>query len=293
MVISKAYNPLMDAETVNTLFDLEYIFNLSPDLLCIAGYDGYFKKINPAVSKTLGYSDQELFARPINSFVHPDDQEITSKNRQRIREDQPLINFENRYITKSGETVWLSWTSMPIKRDKIVFAIAKIINYKKKIEEYWRISNILDAGHHKKRSLKESVFISDGKAVKTAVPINETINEPSPADQIWLDHLEATIKRYIGNIELTNNLLSNDLIMSERQLFRRVKSILGITPNKFVQIIRFKLASDAIATGKYTTLTEISNIAGFDTPAYFNKLFKEVHGINVLDVMNRDFRHLQ
>jgi PAS domain S-box-containing protein len=280
----------MDAVTLDTIFDLEYFFDLSPDLLCIAGYDGYFKKINPAVSETLGYSNQELFASPINSFVHPDDQEVTSKNRETIKEDHPLVNFENRYITKSGETVWLSWTSMPVKRDQIVFAIAKIINHKKKIEEYWRISNILDADYRKKRALNESVSINKNKTSKASPSIYKIGDELFPADQIWLNHLEVTIKKYIGKIEVTNNLLSNELIISERQLFRRVKSILGITPNKFVQIIRFKLASEAITTGKYNTLAEISNIAGFDTPAYFNKLFKEVHGINVLDVLNKGFQ---
>jgi PAS domain S-box-containing protein len=280
----------MDAVTLDTLFDLEYFFDLSPDLLCIAGYDGYFKKINPAVSKTLGYSYQELFASPINSFVHPDDQEMTSKSRQKITEDHPLINFENRYITKSGETVWLSWTSMPIKRDKMVFAIAKIIIHKKKLEEYWRISNMLDADYRKKRPFSETVSTDENKSSKISAPINGTGNDLLPADQIWLNHLEITIKKHIGKIELTNNLLSNELIISERQLFRRLKSILGITPNKFIQIIRLRLASEAIATGKYSTLTEISNIAGFDTPAYFNKLFKEVHGINVSDVLNKGFQ---
>ena len=61
------------------IFNLEHFFDLSPDLLCIAGYDGYFKRINPTVSKTLGYTDEELFARPINEFVHIDDQDITAE----------------------------------------------------------------------------------------------------------------------------------------------------------------------------------------------------------------------
>src|ERR1700710_1012828 len=97
-------------EILTDNFNLELFFELSPDLLCVAGYDGYFKKINPTVSKTLGYTDEELFARPIDSFVHPEDRVITSKKRGKIIEDNALLNFDNRYITKSGEIVWLSWT---------------------------------------------------------------------------------------------------------------------------------------------------------------------------------------
>ena len=268
-------------------FDLAYFFELSPDLLCIAGYDGYFKKINPAVSKTLGYSNEELFASPINSFVHPGDQEITSKNRQSLTENFPLHNFENRYVTKTGETVWLSWTSMPIERDKLIFAIAKIVIYKKKLEEYWRISNILDAKYLENTMLRKSEPISEGKDFKLVISRPGEGAGLFPADQIWLNDLEIIIKKYIGKIDLTNSLLSNELVISERQLFRRIKSILGITPNKFVQVIRFKLASEAIATGKYNTLAQISNIAGFDTPAYFSKLFKEIYGVNVLDLFHK------
>ncbi|MEO5912123.1 MAG: PAS domain-containing protein [Pelobium sp.] len=271
-------------------FDLAYFFELSPDLLCIAGYDGYFKKINPAVSKTLGYSEEELFASPISSFIHPDDRKITSQNREKLIEDVPLLNFENRYLTKTGETVWLSWTSMPIKRDKIVFAIAKIVIYKKKLEEYWRISNILDAESRKSKSTPESGTIVKGKDIKLTMSKTGEENELLPVDQIWLNKLEIIIKSYIGKIDLNNNLLCNELVISERQLFRKVKSILGITPNKFVQVIRFKLASEAIATGKYSTLAQISNIAGFDTPAYFSKLFKEIYGVNALDLLNKGFK---
>ena len=119
----------------NEAFNLELFFELSPDLLCIAGYDGYFKRINPTVSKTLGYTNQELFAKPINEFVHPEDKIITSSYRVEIKKNTPLLNFENRYVTKSGEIVWLSWTSMPIDSEKVVFAIAKNITHKRKLDE--------------------------------------------------------------------------------------------------------------------------------------------------------------
>jgi PAS domain S-box-containing protein len=114
-------------------FDL--FFEVSPDLLCIAGYDGYFKKINAAVSKTLGYSMEELYAKPINDFVYPEDQEITARVRKELTRSKPLYNFENRYLTKNGDIVWLSWTSMPVDSEQVIFAVAKNISHKKKLEE--------------------------------------------------------------------------------------------------------------------------------------------------------------
>jgi PAS domain S-box-containing protein len=134
------YKRMMTTETALNInstdtYNLALFFDLSPDFLCIAGYDGYFKKINPIVSKTLGYTNEELFSKPIDEFVHIDDRGITSKKRESIINDTPLLNFENRYITKSGEIVWLSWTSMPIKSERVVFAIAKNITHKKKLEE--------------------------------------------------------------------------------------------------------------------------------------------------------------
>lgn len=116
-------------------FNYELFFNLTPDLLCIAGFDGYFKKVNPAVLQVLGYSEDELFSRPINDFIHPEDQLTTQKYREQLHVFKPLLNFENRYLSKSGEIIWLSWTSMPVQDQQLVFAIAKNITYKKRLEE--------------------------------------------------------------------------------------------------------------------------------------------------------------
>lgn len=113
----------------------DYFFKLSPDLLCIAGYDGFFKRINPAVSKLLGYTDEELLSRSINEFIHPLDRPLTSQYRENIKNGNPLLNYENRYIKKSGEIVWLAWTSMPLDEEELVYAIAKDITHKKKLEE--------------------------------------------------------------------------------------------------------------------------------------------------------------
>lgn len=115
-------------------YSLSPFFDLSTDLLCIAGFDGYFKKINPALCNLLGYSKKQLLDQPINSFIHPDDRALTEKHRNNIRNGKPLLNFENRYISREGKTVWLSWTSMPVTEHELVYAIAKNITYIKKHE---------------------------------------------------------------------------------------------------------------------------------------------------------------
>jgi PAS domain S-box-containing protein len=114
---------------------LQTLFDISPNLLCIAGYDGYFKRINPSVSKLLGYTEEELFSRPINDFVYEDDKERTSEARKNLHKNEPLLHFENRYVKKNGEIVWLSWTSMPEENKQLVFGIAKNISGRKKLEE--------------------------------------------------------------------------------------------------------------------------------------------------------------
>jgi len=276
----------MDQNSPDAIFDLEYFFELSPDLLCVAGYDGYFKKINPAVSKTLGYSNEELFALPINSFVHPDDQGVTNNKRESIKRDIPLLNFENRYITKNQEVIWLSWTSMPIKRDKLVFAIAKNITYKKKLYELRRISDSLGISATRKEMLSEEQEITQRKLdAEEKFPGMLLASEPFAADQIWLQEFENIVRRYIGRIDLSLNLICSELGISERALFRRVYRTVGITPNRLIRTIRLQVALEAIRTGKYRTVSEVASMAGFSTPAYFSKIFAQIYGIDVLKLL--------
>lgn len=115
--------------------NFENFFDNSHDLFCVAGYDGYFKRINPAVSKLLEYSNEELFANPINHFVYKSDKEKTDTARKELKSRIPLFDFENRYLTKSGQIVWLLWTSIPIEEEQLIYAVAKNITHKKELEK--------------------------------------------------------------------------------------------------------------------------------------------------------------
>ena len=55
--------------------DLDRFFALSLDLLCVAGFDGYWKRLNPSWTRTLGWTAEEMMSRPLIEFCHPDDRE--------------------------------------------------------------------------------------------------------------------------------------------------------------------------------------------------------------------------
>src|SRR5215831_11665120 len=116
--------------------ELDRFFTLSLDMLCIAGFDGYFKRLNPAWGRTLGYTDAELMARPYMDFVHPDDREATiAAARRQSEQGLEVIYFENRYLHKDGTLRWLLWTSTPFPEQQVVYAAARDITERKAAEE--------------------------------------------------------------------------------------------------------------------------------------------------------------
>ncbi|MFC3416394.1 PAS domain-containing sensor histidine kinase [Algoriphagus hitonicola] len=143
---------------ISSDFSLETFFDLTPDLVCVAGYDGYFKKINPAVSHVLEYSLEELYSRPIDDFIYPEDRPITQTKREDLKERKPLINFENRYVSKSGKIIWLSWTSWPIPDQQVVFAIAKEVTSRKNQEN--NREAMLTALSEKNEELKRLTYVT-------------------------------------------------------------------------------------------------------------------------------------
>lgn len=104
---------------------LEHFFESSVDMLCIANYEGYFVDVNPAFLNLLGYTKEELLSRKINEFVLEEDRNATQKVRESIHGNERLINFQNRYVHKSGNVVWLSWSAVPVNEEQLVYAIAK------------------------------------------------------------------------------------------------------------------------------------------------------------------------
>ena len=153
----------MEIPTINTDSDMFSFFEMTPDLVCIVSKEGYFKNINKAVVEKLGYTKEELFANPVSSFIHPEDMEITHNKRISLLNGNALTNFENRYVTKNGEIIWLHWTSFYLPDKELVFAIAKDITERKLIEKeinekYKKFKGLAD--HFKSRVEKDRKYFS-------------------------------------------------------------------------------------------------------------------------------------
>ena len=118
---------------------LNRFFTLSLDMFCVAGFDGYFKRLNPAWETTLGYTTEELLSRPYLEFIHPDDRDSTAEAaRQQVEEGKIILEFENRYLSKDGNYRWLSWRSLPAPDMKLIYATARDVTERKQAEEALR-----------------------------------------------------------------------------------------------------------------------------------------------------------
>lgn len=130
---------------VTTQDDYNRLFDLSLDLLCVAGGDGFFKRVNPAWTRVLGWSAEELLSRPVESFMHPDDRQRTLEARAQLLQGSPVRGLENRYVCKDGSYRWLSWQSSYAPATHLVFAVARDITDRRKQDQERLVMSKLEA----------------------------------------------------------------------------------------------------------------------------------------------------
>jgi len=120
---------------------IDRFFALSLDMLCIAGTDGYFKRLNPAWTATLGWTDEELCAKPYLEFVHPDDRADTIERASQLAHGTTITAFENRYQCRDGSYRWLQWKAIPTADGSAVYASARDVTEQKARESQIEMLN--------------------------------------------------------------------------------------------------------------------------------------------------------
>ncbi|MGC1373752.1 MAG: PAS domain S-box protein [Candidatus Sulfotelmatobacter sp.] len=127
-------------ETGNRFLDL------SIDMLCTAGFDGYFKHVSPAFEKILGFTGEDLLSKPYLEFVHPDDREATQTESARLANGESTFSFENRYLCKDGDYKWILWNAVSVPRQGMIYAVGRDVTESKRTGEVReRLAAIVDS----------------------------------------------------------------------------------------------------------------------------------------------------
>ena len=132
------------------------IFALSLDLVCVTGFDGYFKNVNPAWERTTGFSSAELLREPFLSFVHADEAEATSRAFMSVVNGVPLQGFGTRFRCKDGSYRWTEWTATAFPERGVIYAIGRDTTDRRKAERlveesearYRQLYNEAPVGYH-------------------------------------------------------------------------------------------------------------------------------------------------
>ena len=122
-------------ERVRAKEEFDRLFAVSLDMMCVAGIDGYFKRVNPAFEKSLGYSAEEMLACPLIEFVDPEDRETTAKAFRRLQQGSDMVGFESRFRCRDGSHRWLAWTCPALEeRETLMYAVARDTTVRKQAE---------------------------------------------------------------------------------------------------------------------------------------------------------------
>ena len=120
----------LDFETRRNRF-----FTLAPDLLAIADLEGRLLQLNSSWQRTVGFAHDELRARSVADFLHPEDREAFVEQLRELAEGAPAARFENRHRHADGSYRWLSWTAAAFREEGLVYLFARDITFRKLAEE--------------------------------------------------------------------------------------------------------------------------------------------------------------
>ena len=136
--------------------ELEEFFDLSIDLLCIVGFDGYFKRVNRSLERTLGYPKAELVSRSVFDIIHPDDVQPSQEALAQLGEGHDVVGFESRVVCGDGSVRWLEWNTRTMPERGVMYGVARDTTERRRAEaELREAHDLLEAGRDELRALAD------------------------------------------------------------------------------------------------------------------------------------------
>jgi PAS domain S-box-containing protein len=119
----------LEQEVERRTLERDRIWNVSEDLLGVANFDGYFVSMNPAWSRLLGWSEDEIKAMHVSALRHPDDTAHSEAGREQLAQGVPTVRMENRFRHKDGSWRWLQWTMT--EHDGLIYVAGRHVTAEK------------------------------------------------------------------------------------------------------------------------------------------------------------------
>jgi PAS domain S-box-containing protein len=183
--------------------DRERFFAMSLDMLCVASTTGYFKRINPAFRKTLGWSEEELLARPFVDFVHPEDRERTLRAVERLSQGEEVLDFENRFAMSGGGYRTISWRATSLLSLGLLHAVGRDVTLHRDFERQLRQSQKMEAIGRLAGGVAH-----DFNNLLLAISANAELARERVTDPVTLEHMDLVLAGTRRAGELTRKLLT-------------------------------------------------------------------------------------
>jgi PAS domain S-box-containing protein len=114
--------------------EVDRFFRLSPDLITVAGFDGFWKRVNPALESLLGYTEREALGRPFLEFVHPDDRDRTAEEVRSVLGGATTFAFLNRMVCKDGSHRWIEWTATSVPGEGLLYGVGRDVTDRRRTD---------------------------------------------------------------------------------------------------------------------------------------------------------------
>ena len=162
-------------------------FEVSVDLLCCLDFSGYFKRLSASWERALGFTREELQARPFVEFVHPDDRARTLEQNAAVRRGGSALGFENRYLCKDGSFRWLRWNASSIIVGRTIYGVARDVTEEK-------------AAHAERERLVTELqdALAEVKTLQAILPICSYCRKVRDDENYW-HSVEEYVARHTGS----------------------------------------------------------------------------------------------
>ena len=163
----------------------------------------------------------------------------------------------------------------PFEEEELVIRIANLLkNYTER--KSFQTTTLEDDENTK--VVTETIIALPAAEEKPIPEIEVKENIISQADQEWLERLEKTILEHLSDSRFNMDFLGEKMFSSRRQLQRKIKKIVGLTPKEYIKEIRLFEARKLLESGQATSVKATSYQVGFNDPQYFSAQFKERYG---------------